>query len=111
MKRMIHLGDQDFPLRYTVNSLCTLEEVTGYGLDQLLKTSFSAVRGLLWCGLMEARPDLSLVEVGNLLEGHLKEGGSLGRVASILSQALEEAGFFHLGRGEKDPPSPCGSNT
>lgn len=103
---MIHLSGQAYPLRYTVNSLCILEEKMACGLDQLLKTSFSAVRGLLWCALSDARPGLSLSDAGDLLEKHLKEGGSLGQVARILALALEDAGFFHPGRGEENPPSP-----
>lgn len=106
MNRVICLDGKALPLRYTVNNLCILEEICGCGMDRLLKTSFSAVRGLLWCGLIEHQPELTLTDAGNLLEKHLKQGAGLNQVAMLLSAALEDAGFFHPGEAGNAPPSP-----
>jgi len=93
-------------LHYTINALCELEEMTGRGLDQLLKTSFSSIRGLLWCGIRHQMPELTIVEAGNMLEKHLEKGGTLEQIANAVCAALEDAGFFHPGEAGKHPPSP-----
>lgn len=94
MSRMISLAGQDFALRYTVNAICCLEEKMEKGLDMLMKTNFSSLRGLLWCGLMET--GVTLEEAGNLLQNHLSSGGNLHQVSTAIVAALEDAGFFHL---------------
>lgn len=102
----VELNGRMLPLRYTLNALCLLEEKMGKGLDQLLSAGFSSLRGLLWCGLLSEMPALTLEEAGDMLEKHLKSGGKLLLVAASLSQALEDAGFFHPGEEaqEKNPP-------
>lgn len=100
------LNDQALPLHFTINALCTLEEMTGQSLAQLLLCSLSAVRGLLWCALVDSRPGFTLQEAGEQLEKHLQAGGSLSLVANRLAEALADAGFFHPGEKAGSPPSP-----
>ena len=106
MSSPIELNGQNFSLRYTVNSLCQLEEMTGMSLERLLKTGFSSVRGLLWCGLQYQMNHLTLEEAGNLLQQHLEKGGTLEKIAQAVCTALEDAGFFHPGEAGNPPPSP-----
>lgn len=94
MKRLIQLDGREYALRYTVNAVCCLEEKMGLGLEGLMRTQLSCLRGLLWCGLMESQPGITLERAGDMLQAHLEMGGSLRAVADTLAAALEDAGFF-----------------
>ena len=94
---MIHsitLAGKNYPLHFTVNALCQLEEHAGIHLDRLQENSLSCIRALLWCALLHDHPSFTLVEAGDLVENHLKNGGNLKEIASCLAQALEDACFF-----------------
>ena len=94
MKRLIQLDGREYALRYTVNALCCLEEKIGKGLESLTGTQLTCLRGLLWCGLMEEQPGITLDRAGEILQAHLEKGGRLRTVADHLAAALEDAGFF-----------------
>ncbi len=98
----IALNGKSYPLRFTVNALCCLEEKTGQGLDQLQGGRISTLRGLLWCGLMEGCPAITLESAGQLLNDHLQHGGDLASVSDALAAALEDACFFPP-RGRETP--------
>ncbi len=90
----ITLNGREYPLRFSVNALCCLEEKTGRGLSSLQSDRLSCIRALLWCGLMESEKGLTLEGAGELLDAHLRAGGSLSQVSAILSEALSDACFF-----------------
>ena len=90
----ITLCGREYSLRFSVNSLCCLEEKMDKGLSGLFKTDLSSLRALLWCGLQEQEQHLTLEDAGLLLEEHLKSGGSLMDVSCRIARALEVAGFF-----------------
>lgn len=102
MSRSICLGGREYALRYTVNAVCCLEEKNEKGLESLLRTQFSCLRALLWCGLMSGQPGMTMEDAGQLLQAHLDAGGSLSGVAAAIADALEDAGFFHQPGPEKD---------
>ena len=97
MNRVLTLNGRDFPLRFSINALCCLEEKTGQSLSQLQSAQFSCLRGLIWCGLMEAEPGLTLEAAGEMLDAHLQSGGDLQSVSDTLAAALEDACFFPKG--------------
>ena len=97
MNRILTLNGRDYPLRFSINALCCLEEKTGLSLSQLQSAQFSCIRGLIWCGLMEGEKGLTLEAAGELLDAHLKSGGDLQAVADALAAALEDACFFPKG--------------
>ena len=94
MDRMIELGGRNYALRYTVNSLCAVEARAGGPLESVLKYDFAAVRLLLWGGLIEERPELTLREAGDLMEAYMRAGGALDALVDECAAALREAGFF-----------------
>ena len=97
MNRVLTLNGRDFPLRFSINALCCLEEKTGQSLSQLQSAQFSCLRGLIWCGLMEAEPGLTLEAAGEMLDAHLQSGGDLQSVSDALAAAIEDACFFPKG--------------
>ena len=98
----ITLCGREYSLRFSINSLCCLEEKMEKGLPTLLKTDLSSLRALLWCGLLEQEKHLTLEDTGRLLEAHLQSGGSLAQVSRAVAQALEGAGFFPQPGKEKE---------
>ena len=94
MNRSITLSGREYPLRFSVNALCCLEEKTGQSLDALQGAQLSCVRGLLWCGLMEGMPHLTLEDTGEMMDAHLQSGGNLKSLAEELALALSDACFF-----------------
>ena len=97
MNRILTLNGRDYPLSFSINALCCLEEKTGLSLTKLQSAQLSCLRGLLWCGLMEANPGLTLEGAGEMLDAHLRAGGQLQAVADSLAAALEDACFFPKG--------------
>ncbi len=97
MNRILTLNGRDYPLRFSINALCCLEEKTGLNLSRLQSAQFSCLRGLIWCGLMESEKGLTLEAAGDLLEAHLRSGGEIQAVSDTLAQALGDACFFPKG--------------
>lgn len=94
MDMRIEIAGQQLRLRYTVNALCAVEERAGGSLDNLMERQFSATRLLLWGGLVERQPDLTIDQAGELISRHIRGGGTLEEIVTMCAQALSEAGFF-----------------
>ena len=94
MTHVLFLAGKNHPLHFTVNALCQLEEKAGIVLNSLQENSLSCIRALLWCALLQENPSLTLTDAGNLLDDHLKSGGTLKEIADALAAALEDACFF-----------------
>lgn len=111
MSRLITLNGRDYPLRFSVNSLCCLEEKTGLSLSALQGRQMSCLRGLIWCGLLESGHPLTMEEAGRLLDNHLRSGGEMAAVSQALADALEDACFFPRRAGTHRAGSPSGGST
>ena len=96
--RTVTVAGREFKLRFTVNSLCALEDRAGMSIDRLMDRQFSATRLLLWAGLAEEQPELTVRYVGALIGSHVAGGGSLEDLVELCADGLREAGFF--GHGE-----------
>lgn len=94
MEKRIEIGGRALVLYYTVNALCAVEERAGGSLDHLMERQFSATRLLLWGGLLEKQPEITLCEAGRLISDHISGGGTLEQVVNLCAEALDEAGFF-----------------
>ena len=90
---MMILNDTPIKLYFSVNAVCALERECGCPLHEIMRTDVSCVRDLIWCGLMETEK-ITRKEAGDLLQSHLKGGGSLQEVAECLADELLRAGFF-----------------
>lgn len=86
----ITLAGRGWELRYPINALCALEEQYG-PIDRMCRTAFSSVRALLWCGLITAHPDMTPQKAGELIEEHLRSGGSLHALSRQLAEALADS--------------------
>ena len=90
----IEIGGKIFELDYTVNAICDLEEMTGKGLGDILgMVGLSSVRSLLWCGLAEHTPNLTMAEAGVLLQQYTADH-NMEELVAIITEAIEAAGFM-----------------
>lgn len=94
MDYRVEIGGKQVLLRYTVNSMCAVEDCAGGALEALMERQFSATRLLLWGGMLEARPDVTLAEAGALIGEHLRGGGTLDEIVQFCAEGLRRAGFF-----------------
>lgn len=94
MDYRIEICGQAVRLRYTVNSMCAVEDLAGGTLDDVLDRKFTATRLLLWGGMIDQRPETTLAEVGELISRHLAGGGTLDEVVAWCAEGLQRAGFF-----------------
>lgn len=109
MERMLELGGRNCALRYTVNSMCAVEARAGRPLADILDYEYSAVRLLLWGGLIDAQPELTLDAAGELMGAYLRAGGTLEELIDLCAEAMREAGFF--GPAERAAGTPASSAT
>ena len=96
------IGGTNCELRYTVNSMCAVEERAGRPIAALLDYEYTAARLLFWGGLLDTRPEITLTGAGELIGAHLRRGGTREEVIDFCAEAMREAGFF----GPEDPAAP-----
>lgn len=94
MELCVEIGGKSVRLRYTVNSMCAVEDRAGGALDGMMDRQFTAARLLLWGGMIEDRPEVTLAETGELIGAHLAGGGTLDEVVGWCAEGLRRAGFF-----------------
>lgn len=90
----VEIAGRPLRLCYTINSLCALEDRAGMPIDRLMDRQFSATRLLLWAGLIQCQPELSLTDVGNLIGQELQMGGALEDIVDLCADGLRAAGLL-----------------
>ena len=111
MTHQCDLGGETVAIRYTVNSVCCLEEKFGRSLHSLLCTDVGSVRALLWCGMLHTKPDCTLEAAGEKLDKALEQGKALPDIAAQCARALHDAGFFRRAEEANPGRSPSANNT
>ena len=91
---IVTINNKEFTMRYTVNSLCALEDRAGMSIDRLMDLQFSATRLLLWAGLTHCQPELTVTDVGNLIGRELQMGGTLEDIVDLCADGLRAAGLL-----------------
>lgn len=83
-----------YTLRYSIDSICRLEETTGKGLPLIaaqmanpLTATVTLARQLLMAGLLDGQPDMTLDQAGRILVG----GGGVNPVMEKIGRALQLA--------------------
>ena len=94
MDLRIEIGGQPVALRYTVNAMCAIEDVCAGALDGVMERQFTAARLLLWGGMLENQPDVTLAEAGRMIGMHLEKGGTLEEIVEHCAEGMRRAGFF-----------------
>lgn len=91
----LQIGENLYELEYTINSICDLEEITGKMLGDVMLGGggYKKIRLLLWCGLLEHNPKMTIKTVGTLMQEYLKDK-DLGDLIAVIGEAIEQAGFL-----------------
>jgi hypothetical protein len=103
-------GEAVHILRFTVNAFCDLETELGRPMSEILagfmtpesraKVSLSLVRALVWAGLKDAQPSVTIAAAGEIMDA----AGPPTAVAKV-AEALQAAFPDESGRGDA-PASP-----
>ena len=97
MEKYVEIAGRNLRMKYTINSLCAVEDRAGMPLDRLLDRQFSAARLLLWGGLVECQPEMTVRAAGDLIGESLAAGGRLEDIVDLCAEGLRDAGFFGAG--------------
>lgn len=94
MKTFILNGKTYMPKSFGFNFMCSLEE-KNLPLDEIEKNPMRIIR--LYISYCIGKDEIA---AGEEIEAHVENGGDLSEIADILSNAMEESGFFRaLGKG------------
>ena len=94
MELRVEIAGKPVILRYTVNSMCAVEDAAGGALDLVMDRQFTATRLLLWGGMLDRQPDVTLKQAGVLIDEHLAGGGALEQLVEHCTEAMRRACFF-----------------
>ncbi|HEX3026341.1 MAG TPA: hypothetical protein VHR42_03830 [Clostridia bacterium] len=93
--KIITIGDKDYSIEYTFNSMCEMEEKTSKSITTFENMSFSTVRAFLWAGLLELNHSVSLSQTGKLVEKWCNENNkSYMDLGALLLDEATQSGFF-----------------
>lgn len=93
--KIITIGEKDYSLEYTFNSMCEMEEKTSKSITTFEAMSFSTVRAFLWAGLLELNHSISLAQAGKLVEKWCTENNkSYMDLGALLIEVATQSGFF-----------------
>lgn len=84
----VELGGQTRSLVYDFNALCALRDsgVDALSLTEEQMTDPRTIRALIWAGLLESEPSVTLKDVGGWMDP-----GNLKAVAEAFRKAMEKA--------------------
>ena len=92
---VMKLNGKEYMIRYTFNSMCKMEELTGKGIGEIFKTEASGlntIRLLVWGGISKCK--MSINEVGEEIEAGLEKGEKLEDYSTECSEKLASSGFI-----------------
>lgn len=98
---------QRYVLQFSIDAVCTLEGETGKGFVALVEEleqnpSLTLMRQLLWAGLLERHPDITLKEAGELIPAAGGLVGAMDLFNKAFTAAFEKP-------GDKPRPRKAGS--
>lgn len=105
-------GDKEYTFRFSIDALCQLEDHTGKTFMEVAKVlesgnvSMNLTRSLVWAGLREHHPKVSVKEAGDLIIEMGGVAGIMPTVAEALASAFPEA--KEVG-GENPPTGQAGT--
>jgi hypothetical protein len=98
MPQMIQIDfDKKRNLRFDINAIADLEEVTGTSVQQLMdakKIGFRIIRAMVWAGLKHEDSMLSLNDAGELVQKCIEGGGSMNVIMEKVTKSIIASGLF-----------------
>lgn len=104
-------GGQAYTMRFSIDAICALEEETGKGvvllseeLSDPAKLRMSLVRQVVWAGLRDAHPELTVKQAGELIAS----SGGLSNMVERIGRAFQLA--FPVDEKTGDRPQKPGQD-
>lgn len=103
------VGETEYTLRFSIDAICALEDAAGKGfialtadMQNVERMSMGLVRKVLWAGLREHHPDITLKQAGDLII----PAGGMQKVLGYIEVAFVAA--FPEAKAEEEvrPPTP-----
>lgn len=89
--------DKPRHLRYDANAIADLEGIVGHPLSKILRMNTDTIyilRAWLWAGLRHEDHNLSLIRVGELIDGWRVSGKEIPVLAEKIAQAITLSGWI-----------------
>jgi hypothetical protein len=92
----IELGGKERQLRFDYNAVCDMETKSGMGVMKLFdeNVGFNTLRLILWAGLKHDNKSLTLDMVGNFIQSHINEHGSIDDLFEKVAKAFVDSGIM-----------------
>lgn len=93
---LIKAGAKQYKIEYDLNKICDFEELTNIDITDMTDrklSSLGAIRALLFCGLKNHQPELSIEDAGNILNEYFKGGKTVKTLLNVIDSEMENAGF------------------
>lgn len=91
----LQVGDKSYVMKMTPNSVCQMETLSGRSHDQTMQRIHEGwmtdVRLYLWASLIERQPQLTVLDVGNLIADAGGLGGIKSQIEALVKLNTEEA--------------------
>lgn len=106
--KLFKAGNKDYVVKYSINGLIAMEQRLGKSFMSLFDDesgmSLSAIRTLVYCGLMEKQSQLSEESVGNVIQDAIDEGMSFQEIANVFMSEMTKA--LGMGKTEEEVETP-----
>jgi|PlaIllAssembly_1097288.scaffolds.fasta_scaffold380188_2 hypothetical protein len=90
---LLKIQDKEYLLRYDINALILLEEITGQSITNALKEDMGIkmLRNLLYVGLKRNHKEITLESVGDLIEEYLDADGDMEKLSELITVAFSKS--------------------
>jgi hypothetical protein len=89
------VGEKNYELVYSINVIADMEETTGRSFDSIFTgPSISALRLLIWTGLITNNTNMTLRQAGDIVQEYLAGGNSVESLTGVVTKAMSDAGFL-----------------
>jgi len=94
----------NFNLKYDFNALREIEDKSGLGITEIMESKkiMSTTRVMLWGGMLHINPNITVSEVGELIQNEIKEGKKIDDIMGIVVKALGKSGVMGVQEEKKE---------
>lgn len=97
--------DKERRLRYSINALADLEQITGQPIGALAfsgNVGINTLRAFLWAGLRHETRNLSVTDAGVLLQNFIDDGHTFEELSAKILEALQASGLIANEKDKKE---------
>ena len=90
---LIKIQDKEYTLKYDINALALLEDITGSSISNALQENMgiAMLRNLFYVGLKRNHKDITVEQVGDIMQDYIDEHKSVERLSALITEAFEKS--------------------